>query len=122
MAHVLVIDDDELVRIMLTQMLHMDTHRVTVAADGEAGLRLAFDVKPDLVIMDMLMPLMDGIESIMAMAAAGMKAPIIAISGGRRAISAEFNLESAAMMGVKATLAKPFAIADLRKAVKLALA
>jgi CheY-like chemotaxis protein len=121
MAHVLVIDDDELVRIMLTQMLRLDTHRVTVAADGKEGLRLALEVNPDLVIMDMLMPLMDGIETIMAMAAARMAVPIIAISGGRRAISAEFNLESAAMMGVKATLAKPFAIAALRKAIALAL-
>jgi CheY-like chemotaxis protein len=121
MAHVLVIDDDELVRIMLTQMLRMDTHRVTVAADGKEGLRLALEIDPDLVIMDMLMPLMDGIETIMAMAAARMAVPIIAISGGRRAISAEFNLESAAMMGVKATLAKPFAIAALRKAIALAL-
>jgi len=64
------------------------------------------------------MPHMDGIEMILALAEAGCEIPVIAISGGRRVISAEFNLESAEMMGVKAILAKPFVRADLRAVTK----
>ena len=121
MAHVLLIDDDVQFRPMLEQMLTQDGHRVTIASDGEEGLRLAVAIHPDLVITDILMPRMDGIEAIRAMAQAGLAMPIIAMSGGRRAVSAEFNLNSAAMMGVKVTLPKPFSRKDLRDAIKRAM-
>jgi CheY-like chemotaxis protein len=122
MAHILLIDDDEQFRAMLAQMLSQDAHQVTLAGDGDEGLRLSGQVKPDLIITDILMPHLDGIEAIMALAGAGSTIPIIAISGGRRTISAEFNLKSAALIGVKATLAKPFARAELRQAIVKALA
>lgn len=122
MPRILLIDDDEQFRGMLVQMLTADAHQVTIACDGEEGLRLAPQVKPDLIITDILMPRKDGIETILALNEAGSKVPIIAISGGRRAISAEFNLESASLAGVKATLAKPFARAELRAAIHKALA
>lgn len=121
MAHILLIDDDKPFRAMLAQMLSLDTHRVTIACDGEEGLRLAGQVKPDLIITDILMPHKDGIETIMALNKSGSEIPIIAISGGRRYLSAGFNLQSATLVGVKATLAKPFARADLRQAIALAL-
>jgi CheY-like chemotaxis protein len=121
MSHILVIEDDEQFREMLVQMLTADSHRVTIARDGEEGLRLSGQVKPELIITDILMPKKDGIETIMELAKREAGIPIIAMSGGRRSISAEFNLESASLMGVKATLAKPFARADLRKAIEQAL-
>jgi CheY-like chemotaxis protein len=121
MSHILLMDDDEQFRAMLSQMLTEDKHQVTVACDGEEGLRLALQIKPDLIITDILMPHKDGIETIVALNQAGSKIPIIAISGGRRVISAEFNLESASLIGVKATLPKPFARDDLRKAIGRAL-
>jgi CheY-like chemotaxis protein len=64
---------------------------------------------------------MDGIELILELNRRKISVPIIAVSGGRRSISADFNLQSAALMGVKATLSKPFAREDLRKAVAKAL-
>jgi CheY-like chemotaxis protein len=121
MTHILLIDDDEQFRVMLAQMLSLDHHQVTLAIDGEEGLRKAGQVKPDLIITDILMPHQDGIETIMALTEAGSAIPIIAISGGRRTISAEFNLKSASLIGVKATLVKPFARADLRRAIVQAL-
>jgi CheY-like chemotaxis protein len=121
MAHILIIDDDEPFRDMLVHMLTLDAHRVTAARDGEEGLRLCRQTRPDLIITDILMPQMDGIELIMELARQGNGIPIIAISGGRRSISAEFNLKSASLVGVKATLAKPFARADLRQAIQQAL-
>ena len=121
MARILLIDDDEQFRGMLLQMLSKDSHQITIAHDGDEGLRLAQQLKPDLIITDILMPHKDGIEMIMALNGAGSQTPIIAMSGGRRNISAEFNLESASLIGVKATLAKPFARADLRAAIDKAL-
>ena len=121
MAHILVIEDDDQFREMLDQMLTHDSHRVTFARDGEEGLRLSGQVKPELIITDILMPKMDGIETIKELSKQGNCIPIIAISGGRRSISAEFNLQSAMLMGVMATLAKPFTRTDLRQAIELAL-
>jgi CheY-like chemotaxis protein len=120
-VHILVIDDDETFRAMLVQMLMQDKHRVSSACDGEEGLRLAAEINPDLIITDILMPHRDGIEVIMALNDAGSGIPVIAISGGRRAISAEFNLQSAELMGVTAMLKKPFVRADLRLAIETAL-
>jgi DNA-binding response OmpR family regulator len=113
MAHILVIEDDAQFRAMLTQMLTEDTHQVTVACDGEIGLQLALQVKPDLIITDILMPHKDGIETIVSLSRSGSAIPIIAISAGRRLITAKFNLESASLMGVKTTLVKPFVRAAL---------
>jgi CheY-like chemotaxis protein len=122
MAHVLLIEDDAQFRGMLTQMLSRDGHRVTVACDGVDGLRLALGINPDLIITDVLMPKQDGIETILALSQTGSAVPIIAISGGRRLITAQFNLDSALLMGVSGTLAKPFGRADLRQAIERALA
>ena len=121
MAHILLIEDDPQFSEMLQQMLAQDHHRVTAAADGEAGVRLAAGIKPDLILTDILMPKLDGIEAILALRKQGQTAPIIAMSGGRRAITADFNLESAELMGVSATLSKPFTRAQLRDAINQAL-
>lgn len=122
MANILIIDDDEQFRAMLQQMLTGDAHHVTAATDGDMGLGLVATLQPDLIITDILMPKKDGIELILELARRESHTPIIAISGGRRAIRADFNLESASLLGVKATLAKPFSRDDLRQAINKALA
>jgi len=121
MAHILLIDDDEQFRLMLKQMLSGDGHRVSEASDGTDGLQAAAASRPDLVITDILMPKKDGIEVIVDINRNDPSLPIIAISGGRRTISAEFNLDSARMMGVRATLAKPFSRDQLRAAIRKVL-
>jgi CheY-like chemotaxis protein len=121
MPHILVIEDDAQFRQMLVQMLQKDGHEVKIAADGIAALKMLQTLKPDLIITDILMPRMDGVDTILELERRGSKIPIIAMSGGRRAVTAEFNLDSASLLGVAATLAKPFVRADLRKAIERAL-
>jgi CheY-like chemotaxis protein len=121
MAQILLIDDDEQFRAMLAQMLAEDGHQVTTARDGDEGFRMASQSNSDLIITDILMPRQDGIQMIVALSHGANKVPIVAMSGGRRAISADFNLESATLVGVKATLSKPFTRADLRRALATAL-
>ena len=121
MAHILVIDDDEQFRAMLVQMLTQEGHRVTAAVDGEEGLRLIGQIHPQLIITDILMPNKDGMDLILELNRANSKIPVIAVSGGRRCITAEFNLDSAALLGARATLAKPFSRADLRLVLETAL-
>ena len=121
MNHILLIDDDEQFRSMLTQMLEAEGHRVTQARDGDEGLRKLAQGGADLIITDILMPNKDGIETIMALSGQGSSIPVIAISGGRRNIKADFNLQSAELMGVRVTLAKPFTRMELREALRKAL-
>jgi CheY-like chemotaxis protein len=121
MAHILVIDDDRQFRDMLVQMLQGDGHDVSAAADGAEALKLLQGIRPDLIMTDILMPNMDGVETIMELSRRGGETPIIAMSGGRRSMSVDFNLNSADLLGVKATLAKPFSRADLRNAIKKAV-
>ena len=121
MAHILVVEDDLQFRTMLVAMLQGDQHQVSTAENGRAALALLARSAPDLIITDILMPTMDGVELIMALSQSGNTTPVIAMSGGRRSISAEFNLTSAALLGVKVSLAKPFARAELRSAIEKAL-
>ena len=121
MAKILVIDDEEQLRDLLKQMLGRDGHEVQTACDGVEGMRIFGQFLPDLVITDIIMPNKDGIEVITELLYGNTGTPIIAISGGRRAITAEFNLESAELLGVKGILSKPFTRDQLREAVKIAL-
>lgn len=121
MAKILVIDDEEQLRDLLKQMLTRDGHNVITAFDGVEGMRAFNQSNPDLVITDIIMPNKDGIEVITELLCRNPGLAIIAISGGRRAITAEFNLESAELLGVKGILSKPFTRDQLREAVNQAL-
>ena len=121
MAHILVMDDDEQFHAMMVQMLNQDGHQVSIAVDGEEGFQLTGTLGRDLIITDILMPKKDGMDLILELNRADKKIPVIAVSGGRRCITAEFNLDSASLPGVKATRAKPFSRADWRQALASAL-
>ncbi|NBC49970.1 MAG: response regulator [Gammaproteobacteria bacterium] len=121
MTTILIVDDDELFRTMLDAMLRSEGHQVLSAVNGTEALSVLESHAPDLIMTDILMPDGDGIELISTLNQQARGIPIIAMSGGRRAISLEFNLESAELMGVKATLAKPFTRATLRQAITDAL-
>lgn len=121
MAKVLIVDDDDLFRTMLTEMVGREGHTVMTAVNGDDALRQVERNRPDIVLTDILMPEKDGIELIMALMKREHKIPVIAMSGGRRAISPEFNLESARLMGVASTLNKPFTRDTLRRALQDAL-
>jgi CheY-like chemotaxis protein len=121
MAHILVVEDDTQFLQMLVKMLQADGHQVATAADGALALEQVEQLQPELIITDILMPNLDGVETILALSQRGNAAPVIAMSGGRRSISAEFNLASASLMGVEAVLAKPFSRQALREAIGQAL-
>jgi len=61
MATVLVVDDDSANRMLLTSILKYERHTVLEAENGEVGLELAASHMPDLVIVDLYMPIVDGV-------------------------------------------------------------
>ena len=117
MAKLLVIEDDEQFCEMLAQMLDQAGYQVEMAANGLLGMQKFRSDPPDLVITDILMPEQDGIDTILAMKKEQENVKIIAMSGGRRAITPQFNLDSAALIGVQQTLAKPFTRQQLLQAI-----
>jgi CheY-like chemotaxis protein len=125
MARILLIDDDELLRDTVLQMLELDGHQVTEAADGAQGLKLfqaGGGSRFDLVITDVLMPGVDGARVIVELRRSHPDLPIIAISGGRRVLSPQFNLQTASLAGASCQLAKPFSRHELQSALTQALA
>lgn len=122
MAQILLIDDDDILRDTVQQMLELDGHRVIEAESGEQGLQaFAAHRGIELVITDVLMPGIDGARVIVALRRIDPALPIIAISGGRRILSPQFNLETATLSGATCQLAKPFGRRDLQAAVQTAI-
>src|SRR5450432_3918998 len=120
-SYILLIDDEALVRQTLTQVLENEGYEVHCAPEGREGLRAFHKRQPDLVISDIIMPEMEGIETIMELRILSRDCPIIAISGGGRLGKADF-LAVAKKLGATATLNKPFETEDLLRTVANCLA
>ena len=63
MAKILYVEDNEMNRDMLSRRLSRRGHEVLIAEDGEQGIKMANDEKPDLILMDMSLPVIDGWEA-----------------------------------------------------------
>jgi DNA-binding response OmpR family regulator len=59
---ILVVDDDPVIQKLLTVNFEMEGYRVVTAGDGEDGLQRIADIRPDIVLLDVMMPRMDGVE------------------------------------------------------------
>lgn len=121
MTSILLIEDDELVRGTLAEVLASAGHSVVEAKNGLDGVVAARRAKPALVIIDMIMPEQDGIETLINLRAGDATVPILAISGGGRTRNLDF-LAVAASLGATRTLPKPFAPAALLAMVEECLA
>jgi CheY-like chemotaxis protein len=120
MAHILVIDDDDSIRIALRKMLEGDGHVVVEAADGAEGMRLYWESPTDLVITDILMPEKEGFEVIRELRRTNPDVKIIAVSGNITRGGPDF-LPQASDMGAAYTLPKPFTREQLLGLVRDAL-
>ncbi len=120
MAVVLVADDDAKLRRAISKTLRALGHSVLEANDGREALRLSLSHKPALVITDVFMPIMDGIETIREIRRAAPGIKIIAMSGGGLGQDQQY-LEAAGKLGADLTLGKPFDISKLRTALNVLL-
>jgi len=111
--HILVVDDEEQIRSLLTQMLEHEGFVVDTADNGAEGLELVAKNSYDLVVTDMIMPVKDGLKFIMELVRDYPDLRILAMSGGG-AIKAERYLTMAGYLGDDiATLEKPFTLESL---------
>ena len=117
MTRLLIIDDDEEIRIMLNDFFTLAGYEVDLAADGYEGVNTFKENPADLVITDIIMPNKDGFETIIELKRDYPEIKIIAISGGGR-IDTELYLKLAKKLGAEAAFAKPFSPRKLVKEVK----
>jgi CheY-like chemotaxis protein len=75
----LIVEDSELNRDLLVQIFE-DSYEIALASDGETAVEIASSGQPDLVLMDIGLPGMDGLEAARAIRARGAELPIIAVS------------------------------------------
>lgn len=113
MAKVLVIDDDPQVRSVVARLIEAEGHKVVQAGNGKEALRRFAGDPADLVISDIYMPEMDGIELLMRLREAFPEARLVAMSGGG-AIAAHHLLGAAKALGAVAVLEKPFELEAIR--------
>ncbi len=107
MSNVLVVDDEKSVRDILGALLVRNGHEVETAKEGGEALRLLQRSHFDLVILDLLMPGMEGLETLMRIKKSHAGIKVIAISGGSRAINMDF-LPTSLQLGADRALKKPF--------------
>ena len=118
MATILIVDDRPANRELLVTLLGYAGHRVLEAADGEAGLKIARAAHPDLIITDIVMPKMDGIELARRASELDPDLKIMFITGFAAVI---LNSDSAAPKDAR-VLSKPFHLKDLVREVDRLLA
>lgn len=118
MAHILIADDEaNLVRV-LEQALVRAGHSIVIARDGLEALRRLALGDIELVVLDMVMPNMNGLEVIKEMQKKYPKVKIVAISGGGDGGGAEDYLDVAKHLGASCCLFKPFMLNELSAIIK----
>ena len=112
-ARILVIDDDPALLKVATYVLESRGCQVFTAGDGLEGLEKIAEIKPDLVILDMLMPRMDGFEVLKRMAErqqqSGLQIPVLVTSAVKEESSKRrYELETQTSLSVEAYMEKPY--------------
>jgi two-component system, OmpR family, KDP operon response regulator KdpE len=108
--HVLVVEDDPSVQSLLETLLTAEGYAVTTAGDGTAGLREAVRERPAVVLLDLVMPDLDGLRVLQEMRASAALAevPVVVLTGRHEEIP---SLEE--RLGAGRVFPKPFGVTDL---------
>jgi CheY-like chemotaxis protein len=117
MARILIVDDEVQIRILLRQILEKEGYEVDEAGDGKMAITKFQESPFDLVILDLIMPEKEGIETIIELKKRFKDTKIIAISGGGR-VGPENYLKSAERLGAAYAFTKPVENGDLLTAIQ----
>jgi CheY-like chemotaxis protein len=113
MPLILAVDDEEYIRTLAKEVLELEGHVVVTTGSAKEALQLCQQRSFDLLVTDVQMPAMTGLELMRALRAAGINVPILVISGTHTGLS----LRTATSLGALGTLSKPFSVAELLGAV-----
>lgn len=114
---ILVVDDDEQIRTFLIKSLEFEGYQIISASDGVEGWKILQGEKPDLVILDVRMPGMDGIEVLEKIRGDTefKKIPVIMLTGE----SSDVNIISGLSTGADHYITKPFTISSVLLGIKM---
>ncbi|BBE73124.1 response regulator [Oharaeibacter diazotrophicus] len=115
MAHILLTEDDDSVRVFVKRALELDGHSVDTAGDGGEALEILADPAAayDLLVSDIMMPVLDGIALALAVARDRPELPILLMTGYADQRERAHGLDQL----VEDVLPKPFTLAEIRRAV-----
>ena len=111
---ILVAEDDPLILRTIETRLKKDGHEVVITSDGRSALQHLASDNPDLIITDIMMPYISGLEIIVAVKQAGRKIPIVILSG----MGQENTVLEAFKLGADDYITKPFSPNELSIRIK----
>ena len=114
---ILLVDDEQPIQTLLSFPLQRDGYEVVVASDGREALSRFEEQPPDLVVLDLMLPRMDGLEVCKRLRAKGETVPIIMLTAKSEEIDKVLGLE----LGADDYITKPFSMREFRSRVKAAL-
>ena len=114
---VLVVDDEENIRFLVESALQLAGMETAGADDGRAGLKMAADCRPDLIVLDVMMPELDGFEVLQRLRDSGSRTPVIFLTARDSTDDRVRGLTA----GGDDYMVKPFAVAELVARVQLRL-
>ncbi|HEY8945140.1 MAG TPA: response regulator transcription factor [Polyangiaceae bacterium] len=115
--HILIIEDDESITLGLEMNLRAEGYEVSVAVDGETGLAAALQGGFDLIILDLMLPRMNGFELVRALRERRETVPVVMLSARGAEMDKVMGLE----LGAEDYITKPFGLAELLARVKAVL-
>jgi len=114
MLRVLVVEDDEAMAVALTDGLRFEGCSVSLARDGEAGLKMAAAESPDLIILDVMLPKLSGLDICKKLRGEGNQVPIIMLTARGQEIDKVMGLKT----GADDYVTKPFSFMELMARVE----
>jgi DNA-binding response OmpR family regulator len=117
MSRILVVEDDPAILRGLADNLQREMHEVLTAADGEEGYRLIKEKKPDLIVLDLMLPKLSGYEVCRQMRAEGITTPILMLTARGEETDRVLGLD----LGADDYVTKPFSVRELLARVRALL-
>jgi len=114
---ILVVEDDAAIRLGLRKSLSFDGFQVIDAADGEEGLELAFSSRPDLIVLDVMLPKLNGFEVCRTIRKHDKTTPILILSAKEQEMDKLIGFDH----GADDYITKPFSVRELVARIKAAL-
>ncbi|MBH5319268.1 response regulator transcription factor [Paenibacillus sp. GSMTC-2017] len=116
-SHIVIVDDDEKIISMLRRSLAFEGYEVTTASNGAEGLKALLHIEPDLLILDVMMPHIDGWEVCRRVRESGSSVPVMMLTAKDDVIDRVKGLD----LGADDYLVKPFALEELLARVRALL-
>lgn len=117
MIKVLVVEDDPAILRGLSDNLRFEGYEVITATDGEAGYRLQAERKPDLILLDLMLPRMSGLEFCRKLRGEGIQTPVLMLTARSEEADRVLGLD----LGADDYVAKPFSVRELMARVRALL-